>query len=547
MHRSVTPMFYRHLAIGILLTVASSRLTAADSAPSSRPNIVLILADDLGYADIGCYGSEIHTPNLDALARDGLRYTQFYNTGRCCPSRASLLTGLYPHQAGMGWMTDTDDNRPGYRGNLNRVSVTLAEVLRPTGYGTYMVGKWHVSHGDGANPEERRSDKSNWPLQRGFERYYGIIEGAANYFRPSIVQGNDRLPSETLGKDYYLTDKLSEQAARFITEHSRNRPDAPFFLYVAFTAPHFPLQAPAADIARYREGYRGGWDALREARRRRMQEIGFIARDWAIAARDPLVRNWDELSEEKKIEMDLRMAIYAAQVDRMDQGIGQIVAALKQTASFENTLILFLSDNGGTAEGGPLGLESNQPGELGSVDSFATYGRSWASASNTPFREYKHWVHEGGIATPFVVHWPAGFSARGQFRDRPGHLIDVMATVVDVAHAHYPLSFDGHDITPLEGISLAPSFARDEPDRGPLFWEHEGNRAVRLGRWKLVAKGIDGPWELYDLQHDRTEARDLAREQPDRLRDMAAMWQNYAQRTQVIPIDPRIEANKFHQ
>ena len=498
-------------------------------AKPTPPNIVIIMVDDMGYSDIGCYGGEIQTPNLDKLAANGLRFTQFYNSGRCCPTRASLLTGLHPHQAGIGHMTNTpakakshDRGVSGYRGFLNRKCVTIAEVLKPKGYHTLMSGKWHVGyHG-----------KHKWPLQRGFDRYYGIIAGASNFFRPEgrrgLTLGNEPVKPEG---DYYITDAFTDYAIQF-AEEADARDDRPFFLYLAYTAPHWPLHARKRDIDKYRGKYMdGGWDKVSRDRYQRMLDMGLIKKEWGKTPRD--ARAWTELSDEKKTELDLRMAIYAAQIDSVDQNIGRLIASLKKMGRFDNTLIFFLSDNGGCAEGGELGggakedLESDRGYML-------SYGRAWANASNTPFRRYKHHTHEGGIATPLIAHWPKGISAKGEFRRQPAFLPDLMATAVDATGASYPNKFHGDKIPPMQGVSLLPAFANKSLGNRPLYWEHERNRAIRIGDWKLVTEG-DRAWELYNLADDRSEANNLAATHPKLVKAMANQWVAWARRSQVIP------------
>ena len=502
-----------------------------------RPNIILIMADDMGYSDIGCYGGEIQTPNLDHLAENGIRFTQFYNTARCCPTRASLMTGCYPHQVGIGHMTNTptdftqhDINIPGYRGFLNKNCVTIAEVLKEAGYTTLMTGKWHLGI----------SSKEKWPLQRGFDKYYGIIPGACNYFNPvpprGLTLGNETVMPE--GDDYYTTDAFTDYAIQFITE-SQQKNKQPFFLYLAYNAPHWPLNAPQEDIDKYKGKYSEGWQKLRLERYKRMKKMGLIDPDWKLTNQDS--RNWNSLSDEKKEEMDLRMAIYAAQVDRMDQNIGKLMDFLKVQNLLENTVIFFLSDNGACAEGGELGggpadiLETKQGYSL-------SYGRAWANASNTPFRKYKHWVHEGGIATPLIVHWPEGIPQKDQgiFIREYGFLPDIMATCIDIAETVYPEKYNGNKIIPMSGKSLLPVIQgqRKPIHDEPIFWEHEGNKAVRLGKYKLVQewdKDLGNNWELYDLENDRTEMNDLAEEIPDKAQEMIEMYKEWAEQNNVMP------------
>ncbi|MCB9881985.1 MAG: sulfatase-like hydrolase/transferase [Planctomycetes bacterium] len=535
-------------------------------ASDERPNIVLVLADDMGYSDLGCFGSEIRTPTLDALAAHGVRFTQFYNTARCCPTRAALLTGLWSHEAGIGHMME-DRGHGGYRGDLNERCLTLAQVLGTAGYGTYMAGKWHVTPVHSENPP-----KQNWPLQRGFDRFYGTIMGGGSFFDPAtLVYGNEYVSPE--GDPYYYTDAITDHAVRFVREHDPAG-GSPFFLYVAYTAPHWPMHALPEDIERYRGRYAEGWDALREERLERMRALGIVDERWGITERDPEVPPWDEAEDHPWFER--RMEVYAAMIDRMDQGIGRIVQALRDRGAFENTLFVFLSDNGGCAEeqgsqGEPVpsgeALEERRPrtpGELrwdlvpkftrdgrpvrrgrgvmpGPDDTYVAYGRPWANVSNTPFRLYKHWVHEGGIATPFIAHWPRGLANAGSLQSTPGHVVDLAATFYELAGAHYPERHRGRFVEPLAGASLLPVLQGGYLRERPLFWEHEGNRAVRLGPWKLVAKGKRGAWELYDLRVDRTERDDLAALQPDRVEDLARRWQRWAEHSHVLPLDPRRE------
>jgi len=536
-------------------------------AQQGPPNIIVILSDDMGYSDIGCYGSEINTPVLDGLAAKGLRFTQFYNTARCCPTRASLLTGLYPHQAGVGHMM-SDSGHDGYRGDLNRNCQTMAEVLKTAGYGTYMAGKWHVTKS--VQPD---GPKDNWPRQRGFDRFYGTIHGAGSFYDPnSLTRDNTQVSPVTDAEyrpdTYYYTDAISDHAVRYVREHQEQKPDRPFFMYVAYTAAHWPMHALPEDIEKYKGFYDEGYGALRASRLKKMKELGVVRSDVEMSAQ---AEDWSQVQHR---EWEIRcMEVYAAMVDRMDQGIGKIVRALKETDTYDNTLILFMQDNGGCAEGlgrGPRnGLASRpdaplaamKPGELqfdmipqktrdgwpliqgpgvmpGPADTYIAYGRGWANVSNTPFREYKHWVHEGGISTPLIAHWPKGIQRHGDLEHQPGHLIDIMATCVDLSGASYPKEVDGRKITPLEGRSLKPAFAGQPIEREAIYWEHEGNRAVRVGDWKLVAKGANGAWELYNVKVDRAEQHNLAAEQPQRTQKLAAMWQAYAERTYVLPLTP---------
>lgn len=548
-------------------------LALATQAASSRPNIILILSDDMGFSDLGCYGSEINTPNLDALAKTGLRFTQFYNTARCCPTRASLLTGLYPHQAGIGHMVDTWSKRggPGYAGDLNQSSVTIAQVMKTAGYRTYMVGKWHVTPFDAKTSPP---DKHNWPMQRGFDRYYGTIHGAGSFYDPNTLVRDNELISpladkEYQPKEYYYTDAITDNSTRFIADHLQQHKDEPFFLYMAYTAAHWPMHAKESDIAKYKGKYDAGYEPIRTARWEKLKQLGIINANWTLS---PQAEEWSDVKN-KAFESRC-MEVYAAMIDCMDQGIGRVVGELKAKGIYDNTLILFLQDNGGCAEPMGRGAKPNVPQRAdqpslppmaatdlqpdmipkqtrdgypmrqgygvmpGGADTYIGYGRGWANVSNTPFREYKHWEHEGGISTPLIAHWPKGIATRleNQFVPTPAHLIDIMATCVDLAGAKYPQEVKGQKITPMEGISLTPTFAGKALARPqPIFFEHEGNRAVRDGKWKLVAKGPAGGWELYDMEADRTEMKNLAGQEPARTKQMIQQWEAWANRAMVLP------------
>ena len=492
---------------------------------SQRPNIVLIMVDDMGFSDLGCYGGEIDTPNLDALAAGGIRFTHFYNAARCCPTRASLLTGVHPHQAGMGGMVadnGAEEGRYSYLGHLNRESVTLAEVLGNAGYATYMSGKWHVGE-----------EHPNWPMDRGFDRHYGLISGAMNYFdirktkKPGVerIFSNENEYDQPPAENFYATDAFTDYAVERMDEHAEERP---FFLYLSYTAPHWPLHALPEDIAKYEDRYVNGWDTIRQERYERLLQLGLIDSAWRLSPRDEQAADWDSLDNDTKDLMARKMAVYAAQVDRMDQGVGRVVEALKRKGVYENTLIMFLSDNGACHEGGPLGFDrdNGEGGPLGGVDSYQSYGLSWSNASNTPFRRHKHWVHEGGIATPLIVHWP-GHVPENAITDEVGHIIDFMPTCCEVAGATYPEEFDGHAIQPVQGRSLVPVFeGRSRTPHEILHWAHEGNHAIRAGKWKLVMEA-NSPWELYDMEADRTELNDLSQQRPDvveELRDKFERW-----------------------
>jgi arylsulfatase len=518
------------IALGLAVALCVSTGTIrGDDRTAARPNILLILADDLGFSDLGCYGSEIATPNLDRLAAGGLRFTQFYNAARCCPTRAALLTGLYPHQAGVGHMLG-DWSAPGYTSGLNDRCVTIADLLRDAGYRTYQVGKWHVGR-----PQDLGT--KNWPLQRGFDCFYGT-GGGGNYFAPELlVRDNDRIRPEA--DDFYVTDAFTEAAVNFLDDHARDHANKPFFVHLCYTAPHFPLHARPEDIAKYRGKYRVGWDAIRERRYERQKQLGIIDPKWRLSPRDQCAAAWNEISDSDKDEWDLRMAVFAAMVDRMDQGIGKVVDTFRKIGAGENTLVLFLSDNGSSAEfldNGPGQPRGHTPGAVtGTKDSHRCLEVGWANAGNTPFREHKMWVHEGGISTPLIAYWPAAVKQHGQLTREIGHVIDLMPTCLDVAGATYPKTFRDRELTPASGRSLLPILqGKSRGDSTPLFWEHEGNRAVRQGKWKLVAE-FRGPWQLYNIEADRTELKNLAASHGDRVTELATLWQSWAERAGVVP------------
>ena len=496
---------------------------------AETPNILIIMTDDMGFSDLGCFGSEIETPNIDGLAENGLRFTQCYNAGRCCPTRASLLTGLYAHQAGMGSMTtDEGPNHPGYRGHLTDRCVTLGEVLKPAGYFTVQTGKWHVGH----------EKKSMWPLARGFDRCYSTPGGGGFYFKPAtfkspreVIRGNDVLYTRKIDppEGWYTTDAFTDEGLIYIREAVERK--KPFLWYLAYNAPHYPLKAWPKDIAKYRGRYKCGWDVIRRQRYKRLVELGIIDKNFKLSPRPRRVPAWDSLTEKQKDVLDLRMATYAAMIDCVDRNIGKVINELKKMDVFENTLILFLHDNGGCEAGGPKGKNTGQD-ECGSPWSFAYYGECWANVSNTPFRKYKKFNHEGGVSTPLIAHWPKGIKKElnGSLVTEPAHVIDLMATCVDVGKASYPAKYNGNDITPMAGRSLAPVFRGDALERDePLFFEHQGNRGIRAGRWKLVAVK-KGRWELYDMQSDRTELNDLSEKYPERVKELKALYNSWAER-----------------
>ena len=538
-------MSIRFLPI-LSLSVFTAGFLPSCSHPEKKPNIVLILADDMGFSDIGCYGSEIHTPNIDRLAENGVRFTQFYNNARCCPSRASLLTGLYPHQAGLGNMAGAKKSAPGYTGELNNNCVTIAEVLKAGGYNTYMAGKWHVANSvDG-------TDRHNWPLNRGFDRFFGTIRGGGNYYNPlGLFSDDDPVEADS---NFYYTDRISDNSRKFILEHNKSK-DNPFFLYVSYTSPHWPLHAPDSMILKYSGNYNGGWDSLRVERLNRQIEMGIFPKGFVMSEGDPEVQAWDTTAD-KKWQVR-RMEVYSAQVEAMDRGIGQIVEAIESVGQLKNTVIIFLSDNGACAEklapetknqlikligsdetkyGQPIDFCNNPSIMPGGESTFQSVGIGWASAQNTPFRLYKHFVHEGGISTPLIVQWPDKIKDRGKLINQPGMLMDIMATCVSVSGSTYPEQYNGINIKPIEGYDLMPLILHGEKTRREVMcWEHEKNKAVRLGNWKLVLMKKKGKWELYNVDNDRIESNDLSEKHPDIVNALSLKWEEWAVKSNVLP------------
>lgn len=520
---------------------------------SIPPNIVLILADDLGFSDIGCYGGEIDTPSLDWLATNGTRMTQFYTTPRCSPSRAALLTGLHPHQVGIGILNN--DERPvGYPGNLSEGCVTLAESLKLAGYSTYMCGKWHLA----SNTKEANDA---WPTRRGFDRYFGSLQGG-NYFRPTALMRDEMDVSIESNEDgFFYTDALSENASRFIEEHTRQDKENPFFLYLAYTAPHWPLHAHQEDIYKYKGRFDGGWEVLRRERLKRMIQMGIVDPDSSLSIFDS-VEQWQEV-EDPSWE-SRRMEVYAAQVDRMDMGIGRVVKTLERTGQLDNTIVMFLSDNGGCAEelpemkfsshlssdvardGAPV-VFGNRTGLMpGPESTFQSYGRRWANVSNTPFREYKHWVHEGGIATPMIFYWPSAMASCGRINNSIAHITDIFPTVLEVVGQKYPDKRNGIPIPPLDGVCILSDLVGSTSQKyvgRTFFWEHEGNCAVRQDAWKLVKKHGQ-EWELYDIDSDRAERNDLANKNSHVVESLSSDFNKWATRCGVIPYEGILRARQ---
>jgi arylsulfatase len=504
-----------------------------------KPNVLLILVDDMGFSDLGFMGSGIETPNIDKLASNGLLFNHFYNTGRCCPTRASLLTGQYAHNTGLGWMTVSNLGHPGYTGDMNQQSITIAQALKAAGYSTYMTGKLHTVYDEYMKPE---GPKHNWPLQRGFDKFFGHLAGGGGYYTPkTLTYNNERIE---VPDDFYLTTAVTDSTVSFMEQHFKTKKDEPFFFYLAYYAPHRPLHALPQDVDKYRGKFMDGWDKEREKRYKSLIEKGIIDDGWKLTGRDEQVPEWEELSLDRKKVWDALMAAYAAQIDRMDQGLAKIFNVLKQSGELNNTLIIFLSDNGGCAEPQGRQLSVEEIGFIGEEEPAQSYRINWANVSNTPFREYKHWVHEGGIATPMIVHWPGKIKLKGEITSQPGHVIDIMPTILDAAGVEYPNEHNGREINPVQGKSLLPAINGEKFERGPLFFEHEANRAVIDGYWKLVSKGTykppySGDWELYNLKSDRTETNNLIEEYPKKAEELKDLWENWAEQNNVYPLDGR--------
>ncbi|MDH5247887.1 MAG: arylsulfatase [Cyclobacteriaceae bacterium] len=502
----------------------------AKKTSDQRPNIIIVMVDDMGFSDIGCYGSEIATPHIDSLGYNGIRFTQFYNASRCCPTRASLLTGQYPHQAGMGDMVDTRgrSREPGpYQGWLSRNTVTIAEVLKRVGYNTYMSGKWHVGE-----------DSLDWPLQRGFDKYFGLISGANSYFEilpnRKIVSQNTLLA--LLPDNFYMTHALTDSARKFVAQGLEQ--DKPFFLYLAYTAPHWPLHATHDKMEMYKGKYLEGWDSVRNRRHRKQIELGLFEKPVDLSPRDEVVPDWKVV--DNKESWDLKMAAYAAMLSSVDEGIGRIVQLLRDAGQLDNTMIMFLSDNGACHETLTGRMDNDLKDfsavaktiPVGQKGSYVAYGKEWANACNTPFRLYKHWTHEGGINTPFIIHYP-NVIRRGRIVHETAHLIDIMPTVLELSGGNYPKDFEGNQIHPVEGTSLVPLLnGIGWKGHEMLFWEHEKSKAVRKGKWKLVSEP-DKPWELYDMHEDRSELHNVSLMYPDTVHVMEVAYNEWASRVGV--------------
>ncbi len=516
----------------LCLLVVATTTAALSACADERPNFLVIMVDDMGFSDPGCYGGEIDTPNLDKLAANGLRFTQFYNTARCWPSRAALMTGRYPHEAGHAMMFGPKAPRA-YQGTTPDQGRFISELLQPAGYQTYHVGKWHLHNRTApkSNKYTANSYNDSWPLGRGFQHSY-CVKSQNNYFNPNQIFNEDKLITRPgANGDYYITDVFTKHTIGYLKQHAASHKDEPFFLYLAHTAPHFPLHALPADIERHKARYQKGWDKIRTERLARQNEMGLL--DCQLAPRDELAVAWDSLSEKDQDMWATRMAIHAAMVHRVDAGIGAIVEQLKTMGSLDNTLVLFLSDNGASAEYLVRGDGHDPTAAPGSAATYLCLEVAWSNASNTPFRQHKMWTHEGGISTPLIAHWPAAIKLTGSLTHQVGHIIDIAPTLLELAGAGKPSDLDAIK-PPVTGKSLVPILhGKQREPHEFLFWEHTGNKAIRKGDWKLVAED-KGDWELFDLKNDRSELNNLANAKPDLVKQLLDDWQTYADKTGVL-------------
>lgn len=485
------------------------------SFAQNKPNIILILVDDMGYSDLGCTGGEINTPNIDNLAKEGLLFTNFYNTARCSPSRASLLTGMYPHRAGVGHL-DRDLGYPEYQGFVKDNVATMAEVLVENGYQTILSGKWHIG-----------SERSQWPDRRGFERFYGTPLGGGLYFYPSnflnrdVYKNGDKI--EPNPETFYSTNNFTDEAINFISESDTQKP---FFLYLAYVAPHFPLQAPESDIEKYRGQYLEGYDVIRNRRFAKQKELGLINQNIEISASN-YINDWDDVDQD--IE-DLKMATYAAQIDILDRNIGKLVDHLKTTGKYENTLIMFMSDNGAASS-----RVNRGNGEIGTNESFVAYGRSWANVSNTPYVKYKKQTNEGGVISPLIVHWPNGIENVNEYKRNAIHIKDIMPTCLEMADITPPTELNGKTLIPMDGKSFLKEIIEDDFEQEAyIYWEHEGNKGVRKGDWKLVQQ-FRRDWELYDLSNDPTELNNVLNENNSVFTDLRDHYNAWVETYKIQP------------
>lgn len=524
----------------ISLLIPALLLFSCQEKTPDRPNIILIMADDLGFSDLGCTGAEIiKTPNIDYLAESGIMFNQFFNASRCAPTRASLLTGQYAHTVHMGWMTASDLGHRGYAGDLDTLAPTIAEVLRKNGYATYMTGKWHVTLN---NFEAPNGPKHNWPTNRGFEKYFGQLSGGGGYYNPKTLTLQDKRIDAPEG--FYLTNAINEYTVDYLEEHFQSKKEQPFFLYLAHYAPHFPLHALKEDIDVYRGRFLSGWDSLRMKRYQNQLASGLIEPHWELTPTPTGIAEWESLPDSTKTKWDAKMAVYAAQIHRMDLGIGMLINTLQKYDQLDNTLIIFISDNGATNESIGNQITLAEAETLGDNSTYISYREPWAHMSNTPFSWYKSYAHQGGIVSPFIAFWPAGIPHRGKVLNQQGHVIDFMPTFLELAGASYPKYIqDGRPVS-LPGVSLLPALQGNEFQRPPLFFEHESNRAIIDGEWKLVAATYGWPrqtgdWELYHLKNDPTEIQNVIQEYPEIAKQMEQQWTQWAEENHVFPLDTR--------
>lgn len=544
-----------------MIRTALFTLTLASIPPAAfaaeRPNVLVILADDLGFSDLSCYGSEIQTPNIDRLASDGVKFSAFYNSARCCPSRAALITGLHPHQAGIGSFATAKPRKswgPSYTGHLLPNVATLPEILDRAGYSTWMVGKWHMG--------------IPGPIERGFQNYYGFkdfLSHSESQWDPSKYV---RLPEGTAPEiirtsdKFYVTDVFTDYSLEFLKQ-ARAKKDQPWFLYLAHSSPHFPIQAPKADIDRNVATYRKGWDVLRAARFERQKKLGLIPADsvlpplsevpvepQAIANGYSGVPNprWDTLPEDRREDLARRMATFAAMVEHVDESVGRILADLEKNHELENTLIFFMSDNGACYEWGPFGFDGpSRQGtttlhtgtalaDIGQAGSHQSYGSAWANLGNTPLNMYKHFCHEGGISSPLIIRWPAGFAARNEWIETPSHIMDITPTICAATGARPLESRHAKPVIPFSGTSLLSACKTGTMTARPIATEHQQARGYRMGDWKIVwGKRQSDPihWELYNLKTDRSEQHDLSSEKPELVTELVAAWKAWAKQMGV--------------
>lgn len=515
-----------------LTCIALILCATLSSAQQKKPNIIFVLVDDMGYSDLGCYGGEIKTPNIDRLADQGIKMRNFYNNARCCPTRASVLSGRYPHAVGIGHMVSlpTDSITPGsYQGYLDRNTPTVAEELKKAGYNTYMTGKWHVG--------ERKQD---WPVNRGFDRYYGLISGASSFWEITPQEkfkrifALDKKEVELPAKGFYATDTYTDSAIAFLNAHHTKNKQNPFFLYLAYTAPHYPLHAYEEDIVKYEKIYEKGWDEIRKQRYEKLKRLGYADSRYYLTPKLAELESWEQQEPAEKAEYIRKMSVHAAMLDRLDQNIGKLIQYLKQQGQWENTLLVFLSDNGASAETVNTKKLHDPATKIGEKGSYASIGVNWANTSNTPFKLYKHNIHEGGIATPMIIHWPAGIKPKQGYASGVGHVIDLMPTALEVAGISTP-NLDGKSLSWLWNGSKEPARS--------IYWEHENNLSLRKGKWKLVKENTEADWSLYDMDKDPTEMNDLSKANPELMKSLIQEYKVWSEKVGVKEFKGKVMQN----